>query len=795
MNSQDMPLPRLPAAPLTGGGIAQLPQPLTPLIARDQEVAAIVALLRDATIRLVTLTGPGGVGKTRLAIAAANEVGADSGDGVVFVNLAPITNPDLVLDAIGGALGLRDMGTASWHDRLADSLADKQMLLVLDNFEQVVTAGPRVRHLLGGCPGVTFLVTSRTRLRVSGEREFPVSPLPMSLPVPGEAAEASGAIRLFIERAQAISPDSRLTSAEMLPVVAEIVSRVDGLPLAIELAAARVKALPPAALLARLDQRLPLLGGGARDLPLRQQTMRDTIAWSYDLLDDVEQTLFRRLGVFAGSFSLAAAVAIASPHDTGVTPADLAVVDGMMSLIDHSVLQMTPGSVDEPRYQMLETVREYARERLAVNGEASALQERHAHVFLAFAEAASAELAGPRQEAWLDQLEADHANLRAAMEWSLAHEPEHALRLAMALRLFWRRRGYLGEGIGLLQRALAAESTAPAVRARGHVALASLQNMRGDFADAARNAETARLISASLGDRLGVAEALRRLPVFALEEWVKSTAHDPEAYARARAPWAEEVVIRQELGDTLGAAWTLHNLGIASLLADALDQAAAYMQEAMATFTEAEDHYALAFVHTNLGRIMAQQGDDARAAHHFQRGLALFHQSRDHWGVGHGLEDCGWLLVRAGQPERGARLLGAAATTRDLNGVQLTMVHARGHERVVAHARSVLGETRFIEAFAAGQAMALHDAYAMAMDVLAAAAAPQTPAAAEELGLTPRQIEVLRLVAEGMSDREIAEALFLSPRTVGWHVTHLLTRLGVQSRAAAAAAAIRSGLV
>ena len=482
------------SAPLAHGAGGHLPVALTSLIARDQELAAVVALLRDPGVRLLTVTGPGGVGKTRLAIAAATAVADDFPDGVVFVSLAPITDPDLVLPTIAGALGLRDMGAASLPDRLLDVLADRRVLLILDNVEQVVTAGSRLRDLLGACRGVTLLVTSRSRMRLSGEREFPVAPppLPQSDPVAGEDARESGAVRLFVERAQAVEPDFRLTS-ETLPAVSAIVSRVDGLPLAIELAAARVKALPPAALLQRLEQRLPLLSGGARDLPPRHQTMRDTIAWSYDLLNDLEQALFRRLSVFVGGFTLDAAEAIGAAAADGSSElraiSAIDTMDGITSLIDHSLLRQSVAFSDEPRYQMLETVREFGLERLKASGETEDFAVRAAHAAHALALAVSQweREFTPGFEEMLARLDAERDNIRAALGWAEeAGEAEIGLRLAEAMSFYWLLRGHFHEGRGWLERALRRGDQAPAaLRMRAMIDAGWFAGFQGDYAAAA----------------------------------------------------------------------------------------------------------------------------------------------------------------------------------------------------------------------------------------------------------------------------------------------------------------------
>ena len=422
---------------------ATLPAPPTPLVGRAGEVATVCGLLRRAEVRLLTLTGSGGVGKTHLALQVAETLGDRYPDGVVFVDLAPLRDPGLVASTIARALGVKEAGGRPLLETLITQLRTRRVLLLLDNCEHLLAAAPQVGELLAACCGLTVLATSRAALHLRGEHEVAVPPL--ALPDPAQGADPAAlarvaAVALFVERVQAVQPAFQLTAANA-PAVAEICRRLDGLPLAIELAAAYSKVLAPPALLAHVERRRLLLTGGTRDAPARQQTLRATIAWSYGLLEAAEQALFGRLAVFVGGCTLEASEAVCTAD--GALPID--AQRGLAALVDKSLLRVTEGTDAEPRFSMLETIREYALEQLAASGQAETLRRQHAAYFLALAEAIVPQLIEPQEARWLARLEEEHDNLRAALQWFVDHdETEKAARLAAALRWFWDTHGHVG---------------------------------------------------------------------------------------------------------------------------------------------------------------------------------------------------------------------------------------------------------------------------------------------------------------------------------------------------------------
>jgi predicted ATPase/DNA-binding SARP family transcriptional activator/uncharacterized protein HemY len=632
-----------PEVQLHGAPPNNLPTSLTRLIGREQELAAVRAQLGRADVRLLTLSGPPGVGKTRLALQAGAVLSDLFADGVFFVPLAPISDPDLVVAAIAQTLDVKEMGGQSLIERLQAILRDKQLLLVLDNFEQVVDAAPRVAELLMACPALKVLVTSRVVLRLSGEHECPVAPL--ALPdlqhrPSVEALSQIAAVALFVERARAVKPDFVLT-AENASAVAEICARVDGLPLAIELAAARVKLFSPQALLARLERRLNILTSGARDLPPRQQTLRSTIDWSYHLLNAGEQTLFGRLGVFVGGCTLEAAEAVC--YMNGDLPIDS--VEGIATLVDQSLLRQEEDVDGEPRLVMLETIREYALERLEASGEAETIRRQHAAYHLKLAEQAEPQLHGPEPVAWLERLEAEHDNLRAALAWSQSVDGDAVLGLQLAGNLwrFWSIRGYLSEGRTWLERLLAlAPSSAIPASSWAHALHGAgvLARHQGDCSGTAALCGQSLALFRELGHRQGVARSLNELG------WAVQARGE---YERAMAYYQEGLDLFRCLGDQRGIAEVLDHLGRVARGRGDYRQATACFRESLSLFRTLGDTRGTAIALKSLGSVLWIQGDNAAARSLHEESLALFRTLGDTWGVALALDHLGLVAREQGE--------------------------------------------------------------------------------------------------------------------------------------------------
>jgi non-specific serine/threonine protein kinase len=759
-----------------------LPAAITPLIGREREIGDLRRLLTDEGVRLLTLTGPGGVGKTRLAIEAASTLGGAFGDGVRFVALAPVVSPGLVASTIARALGVREVGSALLVDRVKALLRERNQLLVVDNFEHVVEAAPLIADLLAACPRLAVLVTSRARLRLSGEREFPIAPLP--LPASGDAVAAgsateTAAVRLFVERARALNPEFGLTG-ENAQAVVEICRRLDGLPLAIELAAARLKVLPPPALLARLEKRLPLLTDGGRDLPLRQQTMRAAIAWSYDLLTAEEQALFRRLAVFAGGCTLAAAEAVGA--DAGDPEID--VFEVMSSLVDQSLIQRVNLPDGDSRYRMLETIREFGLEQLEASGEAEATRCRLADWCSALAERSYDEIREPAQRRWLARLEAEHDNMRVVLAWALERrQAETAQRLAGNLARFWWFRGHLSEGRSWAERALRLDDrTLPAARTRALGTVGLLAAEQGDFQRAVEALTEAIAICRASGDVAQTTLVLWRLGM-AVEG---QGDHD-----RATALLEESLGLFGALDEPLWAALTRHSLGTVAYEQGDLGRAAALFDEALQAFRAFDNPWYTGVALASLARIARARGDYAGAAALYAESLTLrWERVGDKMGIAGSLRGLASIAALTGHAERAARLYGAAEALRESVGASVPRQHALS-ARALAKAKADLGEPAFAASWLAGRTMPLAEAVAEAL----AAPEGRPPMPANDVGLTARELEVLRLLPQGLTNREIGERLFVSQRTAAKHVENILAKLGVGSRVEAAAFAVAHGVV
>ncbi|HLO27767.1 MAG TPA: tetratricopeptide repeat protein [Anaerolineales bacterium] len=725
---------------------SNLPIQLTSFIGRSKEITEVKQLLSEG--HLLTLTGPGGSGKTRLALQVASEMIEHFHDGVFFVALAPITDPRLVASTIAQTLGVHETAGRSLTDNLKDYLQSKSLLLLLDNFEQVIPAAAIISDLLAACSKLKVLATSREGLRLSGERTYPVPPLalPDLRQLPSvESLSQYTAVELFVQRARAVKPDFRITN-DTAPAVVEICRQLDGLPLAIELAAARIKLLPPRAMLARLENRLEFLTGGARDLPARQQTLRNAIAWSYDLLTEEEQKFFRRLSIFVGGCTIDAAEAVAGDY-----PAGAWVLDQLGSFLDKSLLREVEGTNEEPRFIMLELLREFGLDQLKTSGEEETIRRHHANFFLRLAEQAEAKLERSEQVEWINRMEDEHGNLRAALEWSQTAQGagEICLRLAGSLGYFWEARGYFSEGRERLSAVLSIEAAQGRTAARAKLLTrnAELAYRQSDYAATVELAEESLAIYRELGDKQGIASVLIKLG---------NAATEAGDYATASEYLEEALTIWQELDDKHGIARALISSGWAVLRSGDYQLANARLEEALALSRILGDTRSIGFELSGLGEIALRQGNYGRARRLLEESLELRRQLGSKWGIGVSLGTLGWVAMREGdwdralaclgeslevrqeiddkggsawclerlaevalaqgKPEKAVRLLSAAAALRISIGSVIDPADQPDYQNRRSTLRAELGQERFAAVWNEGRALTLEQAIVYALE-------------------------------------------------------------------------------
>lgn len=816
-----------------------LPLQVNRFIARERDLAAVHGLLM--TNRLLTLTGAGGSGKTRLALRVATDLLAEFTHGVWWVELAALSDPLLVPQAVASVVGIPERAGCTVTEALADALRPQQALLVLDNCEHLLAAcAELIETLLRTCAQLRVLVTSRAALTITGESIWLVLPLRVPdtyQPPPIAVLLTYEAVQLFVERASAVLPSFALTPQNAAAVV-QICRRLDGMPLAIELAAARIRALSVEQIVARLDDAYRLLTGGSRLALPRHQTLQAAMDWSYDLLSDREQTFFRRLSVFAGTFSLEAAEAICASEPG----AAYAVLDLLSSLIDKSLVLMEQRFIDhggEARYRLLETIRQYGQDKLQACAEAAQVRRNHRDWYARLAAQTEAETLEAGQERVFDRLEAEHDNLRVALGWSLEQqEAEAAAQIGAAIWRFWHLRGYMSEGRRWLERALAGFSQKNAVRAKALNVAAILASLQDDYATARRLAEESLALSRALAEKQQTGYALYILGRLARLEGNYASAvtffeesltlfralgqkHDIALVlsslgltvlylgedARATALCEASLAISRELGDPRGIASWLTNLGIIMLARGDDKRAQELCEESLAMRRALGYKGGCAHTLAVLGRIALYQGAYEQATACYQESLTLRQETGEKEGIATALEGLAAVWGLQGQVVWAARLYGAAESLRTQLGAPLTPMDRPHYQQTVAALRAQLDEPTFLKAWTAGQAMTLAEAIAEAVQVKAPEHLPPTPpftpvetpstssSQGNLCGLTAREIEVLRLVTQGLTTTQIAKQLTISPRTADAHLRSIYSKLTVTSRAAATRSAFEHKLI
>jgi predicted ATPase/DNA-binding CsgD family transcriptional regulator len=769
-----------------------LPLALTSFIGRDREVAEIKRLL-DST-RLLTLSGPGGCGKTRLALQVATDLAEAFVDGVWWVELAALADADLVPQVVAMALDVREAAGQSFTETLCNYLRPRHVLLVLDNCEHLIAACAHLAEaLLQTCPNLRLLATSREALGITAETTWlvPSLTLPDAHHLPSlEELMRYEAVRLFAERAAAALPSFRLTEQNVAAVV-QVCRRLDGIPLAIELAAARVKVLTAAQIAERLDDCFRLLTTGSRTALPRHQTLRATIDWSYELLSDQERMLFYRLSVFAGGWTLEAVEAVCA--GAGVEQEN--ILDLLSRLLDKSLVIMHEHGATA-RYRLLETVRQYGAEKLLQARESNVVRQHHADFFLQLAEALEPTINSRERTAVLAVLEEDHDNLRAALHWALeTRDVGLSLRLAGALWWFWFHRGYWSEGHGWLEAALAMAGACAPTAAQAKVLLGTglIAFAQVDHSTARMRLQESAAIYREQSDRAGLAYALAMLVV--------PMVHQGDS-AAARPHAEEAVALLREVGDAWGLAIALTNLGIVPESQKDYAEAKVLFEESVALFRDLGDPWGLSLALRHLGYVFSGEGNYARAAALFKESLVLCGALGEKWFSSMCLEDLGVVAGMGGDYRRAVRLLAASAVLREVVGTAVRNLYRADYDRTLAAARAGLDERAFAAAWDEGRAMTLEQAIVEAQQAMAPDQAIQSPrppmeppSPAYPAGLTAREVEVLRLVAQGLTNAQVAEQLVITPRTVNVHLTSIYSKLQVTSRTAAARYAIEHHLI